>query len=148
MSKKVTKKQPSDDSILFSEVKINGIVVKPWSFGMLFELSRAIEKIMDRAEEKGLINALDREFTTGVLSYVTIAKLFTIASDDVLDIISKTISMEMEKVRELDISTGIKIVSTIYRQNASIIKNELSLLLPQAEKQMEEEEGRQEVKEV
>ena len=43
--------EKTDESILFPEVEIDGIVVKPWSFGMLFELAESLDRVIKRLEE-------------------------------------------------------------------------------------------------
>jgi hypothetical protein len=112
----------NEERILFPEAKIGDIVVKPWSFGVLFEISSMLEVVLDKMEEKKI--DIDN---TGFLSYATIAKLFTIASPQLLKIISLTIEKDIEDIKKLKMEDGIKIAYTIYMQNSSTIKNAFSL---------------------
>jgi hypothetical protein len=122
MTTEVTK---TDEAVLFAEADINGIKVKPWSFGKLFDLSLLLESVLDKAEKKGVVEELNKG---GVVPYTTIAKLFTIASPEILKIITITTGKTEEEIRELDMTTGVKIATTIFTQNKETIKNALSLL--------------------
>jgi len=114
-----------DEVTLFPEANVDGIVVKPWSFGKLFDLSVLLDSVLDKAESKGVI----AEFNSGTtIPYTTMAKLFTIASPEVLKIISITLGKSEDEVRELPMATGIKIAVTIFSQNRETIKNALSPL--------------------
>jgi len=61
--------------------------------------------------------------------YVLIARLFAIASIEVLHIISITVDVEEEEIRKLSMEDGIKIAMVIFQQNKETIKNALSPLL-------------------
>lgn len=125
MSDEVENVIKSDEAILFPEINIDGILIKPWSFGKLFDLSILLESVIDKAEKKGLITELN---SGNMIPYTTMAKLFAIASPEVLKIISITLGKNEDEVRELDMSTGIKIAITIFSQNKEAIKNALSPL--------------------
>lgn len=113
----------SDESILFPEVEIEGIVVSPWSFGMLFEISPLLESILDKMDQKKLTQKLDE--SGGFLSWSLITRLFTIAGPEMLEIISLTIGKPPEEVKKLDMDTGMRIASTIFNQNKERILNAL-----------------------
>jgi len=119
-----------DEDVLFPEVDIDGIIVKPWSFGMLFDISGSLEIVLDKVEEKGID-------LTGFIPYTTFARLFTIAGPEVLKIISLTIGKEEEEIKELDMSTGVRLAMVIYQQNKEIIKNALAPLLKEKEEEEE-----------
>ena len=123
MSKKL------EENKLFDEKIINGIKIKPWSFGILFDISSKLERILDVAEAKGVIKNIEE---SGYLSYITMVKLFTLASSEFLSIVSMTVDMEEEEIKALDMDTGLKVSYTIITQNWDIIKNVLSSLLPAA----------------
>lgn len=131
-------RKKSEEEILFPEVNINNITVKPWGFGALFELSAILERVLDKAEEKGLIKDLESDF----LSSVTLARLFTIANQEVLHIIAYTVGKKEEEVKKWDMQTGIKVAVTIFNQNKDTIvgalKNAVSSPLNK-----EEESGEQ-----
>ena len=123
------KTNETDEEILFPEFKVAGITVKPWSFGMLFELSAMLDAVIQKVEQKGMVDDL----TSGFISYITMAKLFTIASDEVLKIISLTTGVSEDEIKALDISDGVKLSMAIYEQNKKTIKNGLAPLLQKTE---------------
>jgi hypothetical protein len=117
------KKVMSDEEILFSDEEIEGIVIKPWSFGMLFEVSPSLEIVLDKMDEKGLIAKFEE--SEGFLSWTLLARLFTIAGPEVLKIISLTTKKPVEEVKSLEMNVGMKIATTIYNQNKERILNAL-----------------------
>ena len=121
MGKKDNKKE--DEEILFPEVKVKDYVIKPWSFGILFDISEMLEGILDKLDEKNI--KLDSMFSDeGFISYTNILRLFTIASKDVLEIIAITLDVDKEELKGLDMSDGIKIATVIYKQNSEMfVKN-------------------------
>lgn len=130
------------EQILFPEVKIGDIEVKPWNFGVLFSISGMLERILDKMDERGL--DLGSEDVGVFINYNKMARLFTIASPEVLKIISITVGKEEKELRELPIDVGIKIAITIYAQNMEIIKNAISSALPQVEKEVVTEQTQEE----
>jgi len=118
----MTEKQ-SDESVLFPEVVVNGITIKPWSFGVLFDISSSLEAILDKAESSGLAKKI--EDAGGFLSYTILARLFTVASPHVLKVMSVTLSKSEEEIKALDMSVGIQIATVIYNQNKATITNSL-----------------------
>jgi hypothetical protein len=123
----MNEKVQSDEEILFPNIKIGNIVLKPWSFGILFEISNLLESVLDKADAKGITEAVSN--AGGFISYITMLKLFTIASDELLSIVAITLGKEKNEIRALPMEDGIKIVIAIYNQNSTIIKNALSSLL-------------------
>jgi len=122
--KKQSKK--SKEEVLFPEVTIGKFSIKPWSFGILFEISEMLENILSKMEAKNIV--IDDMFKEGVITWVSLAKLFTLASDEVLRIISITVGVGEDEIRSLDMQTGVKIAFTIFKQNKEVIKNALSSL--------------------
>jgi len=129
-------KKKSDESVLFPDVRVGDIIVKPWTFGMLFELSEPLDRIITKVEDRGL----DVEFEKGILSYVTMAKLFTIASSEALEIICKTLDKPDEEVKELGMEDGIKIALIIYNQNKESIVSSLKNAFSSSPKEKNKEE--------
>ena len=113
----------SDESILFPEITINNIVVRPWTFGILFEISNSLELILDKAEESGLAKKIEE--AGGFLSYTILARLFTVASPHVLKVMSTTLGKNEDEIKALDMETGIQIAMAIYNQNKITITNSL-----------------------
>ena len=115
----------TDEEILFPEITIEGEVLKPWSFGKLFDLSPMLESVIDKMEAKGI----DLDFNKEFIPYLTLAKLFTIATSEVLKIISITLDKPEEEIKKFDMQKGVKIAMGVYEQNKEVIKNALSPLL-------------------
>lgn len=114
--------EKTDEGVLFPEVEIDGIVVKPWSFGMLFELAESLDRVIKRLEDHPkLLEEVTDLGTT--ISYITIARLFALANDEVMSIICKTINKSEEEVIKFPMDTGIRIAMQIFQQNSSSIKN-------------------------
>jgi len=111
----------SDEAILFPNVKVGDVVVKPWSFGMLFDISPYLELVLDKAEKAGIMQKL--ELSGNFLSSTLIARIFTIASSPLLKIIALTVNLSEDEVRKLSMEDGIRIVMVVYYQNKSTISN-------------------------
>jgi len=118
-------KTKTDEEILFPEVTIGDLVIKPWTFGKLFEISALLEEVLDKMDAKSI--KLEDIAPEGFMSYTTVARLFTIASPEVLKIVALTTEKTEEEIKELSMQDGIKAVVTIYNQNKEIIKNALGL---------------------
>ena len=110
-------KKKSDEETLFPEITIDGVIVKPWGFGALFELSDSLEKVLDKVEEKHLAE----EIESGFLTNITLARLFTIANKEVLRIIAYTVDIDEDEVRKWSMDTGVKVATTIFNQNKETI---------------------------
>lgn len=121
----------NEEQMLFPEVKVGDITVKPWSFGILFDISDLLEEVINKAEEKDILDEINRD----IIPYTTIAKLFTLASKQVLKIVSITLDMEEDEVKKFKMEDGIKITGIIARQNWEIISKNLINLLPNPEKE-------------
>ena len=116
------KNKKSEEEVLFPEAKFGGFEVKPWSFGILFEISGLLDEVLEKVEEKGLFDM----FNSDTISYLSMVKVFTIASPQILKIISITLNEDEEKIKELSMEDGINIAIEITRQNWTILKNVLT----------------------
>lgn len=114
----------TDEEILFAEQDINGIMVKPWSFGILFEITEDLEAILSKLDEADI--DIDTILTNGI-TWKNMVRLFTVASPHVFRIIQLTVSKDEDTVKALSLEDGIKIALLIYSQNRDQIKNALSL---------------------
>jgi len=118
-------KKKSEEQILFPDIKIDDdITIKPWSFGMLFEISTLLDSVLDKADEKGILNSIVSE--EGSVSYITMARIIALASEEVLQIIAVTIDRSYDEIKEYDMAKGIKIALGIYELNKEVIKNALT----------------------
>jgi hypothetical protein len=122
MSKK--KSEKPEEAVLFPEVKIAGIKIKPWSFGKLFDISLYLDNIIEKAESKGVIKKLEEDAIDPVL----LARLFSLAGPEVLEIIAVTTEKDIDTIKSLSMEDGISIAHTIFLQNKEKIKNALTPL--------------------
>lgn len=133
----MTKVKKSEEQVLFPEAKVGKIKIKPWSFGILFEISELLEQVIDKVEEKNIV--LDE----GFISYITMVKLFTLASSQVLTIMSITLDIPEEEISALSMDDGIQIAMIIAKQNWEIVSKNVLNLLPKSEILETEEEQEQ-----
>lgn len=116
----------TEEQILFPEQKIGGIIVRPWSFGQLFDVSEPLERVLDKIENSGFADKLiDPESGDINLSYVGLARLFTVAGPELLNVISKTLDVEQDDLRKLSIKDGVAILLLMYAQNKEMIAGAL-----------------------
>ena len=116
----------TEESILFPEVKVGDIVIKPWSFGKLFDLSLLLDKALTKLDESGA--DIEKALSESTISYLTIAKFFSLVSEEILDVISITLDKDKEEIKKLSMEDGIKTAFVIFNQNKEIIKNAFSSL--------------------
>ena len=120
-------KKKTDEEILFPDVKVAGTTIRPWSFGVLFEISDLVDHVINKMEDKkvGLDSIISSD---GTITFLTIGKLFTIASPEVLKIMSITTGLSDIDIKALSMEDGIKMAFTIFSQNKETIKNALNSL--------------------
>lgn len=113
------KKEKSAEAILFPEINVDGVKVRPWSLGVLAEVSPYISAIIETLEEKG-INVEELTFS-GIL------KVYFAIAPHAVAVISKTVGMDEEKVAKFDMPKSVKILRVIWEQNQDSLKNALTL---------------------
>ena len=121
--KKTATKKKSDEEILFPEKTVAGIKIKPWSFGDLFAIADPLDRVLDKIEACGLGEKLVDEEGEVKFDYLSLAKLFTLASQELLSVISETLHVDEEKVNELSAQDGITIVMHMFNQNKEMLIN-------------------------
>lgn len=109
-----------EETILFAEDKVGDIIIKPWSFGVLFDITDDIENVINKIEENNI--DIEKLFEQGI-SWKTMVKIFSIASPHILNIICLTTGQKKEVIRDLPLTDGVKIAFKIYLQNREQIKN-------------------------
>lgn len=127
----------SDEAILFPDRKVGDIIVKPWTFGKLFEVSPFLESVLDKVEAKGIDKELNID---GILPFITMAKIFTVASAELLEVMSLSLDISIENLKELDMNTGIKLAMALFEVNKETIKNAFSSLTIMTETEGEQKE--------
>jgi len=137
---KKRKKRKSDEEIIFAQEEIAGFKVKPWSFGVLFEISEMLDAIFTKLDHRGVDLKFDfsEGFASDLPKFIRIA---AIAAPEVKAIIAITVDATEEEIEELDMKVGIKLLTTIFKQNFEIIKNALGLSLVMEKEKTEEKEG-------
>ena len=126
VDKKKNPEEIPEEAILFPEVKIGDITVKPWTFGKLYELASILDRAITKLDAAGM--DVDNLFNSDTIPYTTIARLFSIISSEILEVIDISIDLEREKIESLDMATGIKLAFTIFNQNKEVIKNAFASL--------------------
>jgi len=135
MSKEKEKK--TDEEILFPEVIVGDITVRPWTFGVLFKVSELIDQIITKMEEKNV--DIDSDF----IGYMTMFKIFSLATEQVLEVMEISLNIKTEeftqtitkeKIKELPLEDGVKIAMIIAKQNWQIISKNVFNLLQKNEK--------------
>ena len=112
-----------EEEILFPDKEIAGITIKPWSFGALFSIADPLERILDKIDEAGLSEKLIDESGDIQLDYISLARLFTLAGQELLTIISETLKVDREIIENLSATDGITIVMHMFNQNKEMVVN-------------------------
>ena len=132
------KKSKTDEEVLFSEEKVGKYTIKPWSFGILFEISEMLDGIFEKIEAKGI----NLEFKAEFIPYSTIVRIFAVSAPEIKKIIATTLGLEESEVERMSMEDGVRSAFVIFKQNWGVVKNVLSLSLPEiAMEIMEEETG-------
>lgn len=129
------KNKKTEELILFPDAKVADITIKPWSFGMLFEISGLLDRVIEKMDDKGIFI----DFEKPVLPYTTIARIFTLASEETLEIICKTVDKPAEDIKVLSMDDGIKMAVIVARQNWETIKNAVAPLFINQAKETKEQ---------
>ena len=120
-------KNKSEEQVLFPDIKIDDVVIKPWSFGMLFELSELLDSILDKASKKGILETLMDE--EGAISYLNMARVISLANEEILQIIATTIDRSYDEIKAFDMTKGVKVAMAIFEQNKEVLKNALGQMI-------------------
>ena len=115
----------TEEEILFPEQEVAGITVTPWTFGNLFSIAQPLERILDKIEEAGMADKIIDTEGNFILDYFSLARLFTIASVELLYVIATTLEVEAEVVEALPIKDGIAIVLLMFNQNKEMLTGAL-----------------------
>ena len=123
---KKRKKRKSDEEIIFAQEEIAGFKVKPWSFGVLFEISEMLDAIFTKLDHRGVDLKFDfsEGFASDLPKFIRIA---AIAAPEVKAIIAITVDATEEEIEELDMKIGIKLLTTIFKQNFEAIRDIVKL---------------------
>ena len=116
----MSKKKVPEEVVLFPEIEIEGIVLKPWTFGILASISPQLEAIFTKLEEQNVM------FDIG-LSIETLLRMYFAIAPYLVGIITKTTGLPVEEVEAMDIKKATKLTRIIWEQNKESLKNVLTL---------------------
>jgi hypothetical protein len=114
----------NDEKVLFPEIIIGKYTLKPWTFGTLFTISEQLGIVVEKAEQRNLVEELNN--SSGFLPYTTLVKLFSIAGPEVLKIMSITLEVSEEEIQKLSLEEGMHIAYSIFDQNKTTILGSIS----------------------
>lgn len=117
-------KKKTDEEILFPTVKVGDIEVKPFSFGVLFQVSSYLEIILNKIEQNNILLATDIG-----LNVQGIVKLMSLCGEEIVKVLSLATGVEEDKVRNLSVDKGVLLAKTVFEQNSDIIKKSLAALM-------------------
>ena len=92
----MAKTTKTEESILFPEAKVGDMIIKPWSFGKLFDLSLLLDKALTKLDKSGI--DIEKAISGTTISYILIAKFFSLVSEEILDVISITLDKDKEEI--------------------------------------------------
>lgn len=113
-------KNENDTRILFPDVVVGGITIRPWSFGTVVQIAPALEQIIDKVKSRGL---KDKPITEIMISAIPSIL------PEVSAVLAVTLRMEKEKIEALDMDTIIGIILVVVNQNIGYLKNVFGLLI-------------------
>ena len=122
----MAEKKVADEVILFPEANVEGIVVKPWTFGVLLDVNPFLEAIFEKIEAKGI------KFDGFMLGFTEIKELYFAAAPQLLKILAFTTGKSEEEIRNLSLNIVLRLVYIIWQQNQANLKNALGLFNPPA----------------
>lgn len=117
-------KKKTDEEILFPIIKVGDIEVKPFSFGVLFQVSSYLEIILNKIEQNNILLATDIG-----LNVQGIVKLMSLCGEEIVKVLSLATGVEEDKVRNLSVDKGVLLAKTVFEQNSDIIKKSLAALM-------------------
>jgi len=114
-------KKKTDEQVLFSDIIVDDIKVSPWAFGTLFELAESLDAVLDKAANKGILDNIVDD--SGSISYITMARIFALANEEILSIIAITIDKSVDEIKNFKMDKGIKVALAIFNLNRDVIKS-------------------------
>jgi len=114
-------KKKTDEQVLFSDIIVDDIKVSPWAFGTLFELAESLDAVLDKAANKGILDNIVNDSES--ISYITMARIFALANEEILSIIAITIDKSVDEIKNFKMDKGIKVALAIFNLNRDVIKS-------------------------
>lgn len=115
----MAKTKKKKEKILFTDIKVEGYTVKPFSLGVTNQLAPSLEVIGTKLLEKGVtINNLDTEIPKVIFTILPeLPAVFNVLLDE-----------KIEVINEFHISKVLSITLVIMTQNLEYLKNSLGPL--------------------
>jgi hypothetical protein len=111
----------ADEIILFPEANVEGIIVRPWTFGVLLDVNPFLEAIFEKIEAKGI------KFDGFMLGFTEIKELYFAAAPQLLKVLSFTTGKSEDDIRNLDLKVVLRLIYVIWQQNQANLKNVFGL---------------------
>ena len=122
MPSEEVKEKKSEQEILFPDIEVEGITVRPWSFGQLAYMGPTLHKIMLEAQKCGF-TADDFSDKTKELDMIKVSSLIMLVSPFVPEMVSMTTGIKRTEVESWPPEKGVAVFLTILSQNADKLKN-------------------------
>jgi len=110
--------EKSETEVLFPEQEIDGITVRPWTFGQIAKLSPIFRLIASDLRESEIpVDQLESRMSEVIL----------IAGKYAPSIVAATINLPITEVEQWPPEKGVKLLFTIISQNLEHVKNSFGL---------------------
>jgi len=118
--------EKTDEQILFPEVEVGGVKVRPWTLKQFFGLLPVFMRMAEVLKEKGV--AFDqfeglKDDEEGVQKLFAILSNLSDAVPEINEVIARTIERPIEEVEAMEFDRSISIALMIIIQNVERIKN-------------------------
>ncbi|MCJ7663034.1 MAG: hypothetical protein MUO24_02200 [Desulfobacterales bacterium] len=118
--------EKTDEQILFPEVEVGGIKVRPWTLKQFFGLLPIFMRMAEVLKEKGV--ALDqfeglKDDEEGVQKLFAILSNLSDAVPEINEVIARTVELPIKEVEAMEFDRSISIALMIIIQNVERIKN-------------------------
>ncbi|MCK9597688.1 MAG: hypothetical protein M0R06_01530 [Sphaerochaeta sp.] len=116
-----------EQGILFPEIEVEGLILRPWSFGQLANMGPVLQKVMAEAKNCGFT---PKDFDEGEeIDLEKFANLLLTVAPLVPEIVAKTTMLSRSEIDNWDPDKGVKVFLAILTQNMDKIKNSFGLSL-------------------
>lgn len=118
--------EKTDQEVLFPEVEVGGVKVRPWTLKQFFGLLPVFMRMAEVLKEKGV--ELDqfeglKDDSEGVQKLFAVLSNLSDAVPEINEVIARTIERTVEEVEKMEFDRSISIALVIIIQNAERIKN-------------------------
>jgi hypothetical protein len=123
----MTQKEKSEQEILFPEIEVEGVTLRPCSFGQLANMGPVLQKVMVEAKNCGFTQ---KDFDNDQeIDLEKFANLLLVVAPLIPEIVAKTTMLPKSEIDNWDLDKGVKVFLAIMTQNMDKIKNSFGLRL-------------------